>query len=238
MKPFNIIVATIIILIFMFSGCSSQVPQPSSPQPEASEQPDSEEKQANWVFEINDTQQITDEEGLIWNYTLSVYASKSGGTDALGSYTGDIVLDMAPDMNSAKALAEGEGAELLAMLFKHHSQANDISFDIVAYSSETRSELMASAAPDNPLLQVGGPLTSVDALAVFPVTFEATQEPISMTVSDGQSTGSGTIPGGQTTVTVPVEISIKGADAYFYIYNTVHPLSRAFTGIITGDVGD
>jgi hypothetical protein len=254
MKHNRLVLFVLAVLTFVFlpSGCSAPVPQSMPPQssdvpaqasagPSAvqqapeTDQSDAQAKEANWVIEIDDTQQITDDEGLIWNYTLSLYASKAGGTDVLGNYTGEFVLDMEPDLNSAKALAAKEGAELLSMLFKHHSEAQDVAFEVVAYSPEAYSELMKENIPDNPLLQINSS-SATDALSITRVTFNATQEPISMTVDDGSGAYSGTIPGGKTSVNVPVEISINGADALCYIFETVHPLDRAFKGVITGDV--
>jgi hypothetical protein len=239
------------VIIFMLAGCSAQAPQanmdnaasaaPSAsaaPTASASAQPTQTDapKDANWVIEIDDTQQITDEMGLIWNYQISMYASKAGGEDVLGSYTGEIVLNMEPDFDSAKALAAQEGAELLAMLFKHHSEAQNVTFEVVEYDQDTYAQLMKDSAPDNPLLQFDSPTSTADSLAITRVTFNATQEPIDMTVSDDNGTYSGTVPGRQVSVTVPMEITIEGADVYCYIYETVHPLSRAFKGVITGDV--
>lgn len=242
----------IILLVFvlLFAGCNAQAPQSNNntvsaapsvstaPTASATSQPTPTDppKDANWVIEIDDTQQITDEMGLIWNYQMSFYASKAGGEDVLGSYTGEIVLNMEPDFDSAKALAATEGAELLAMLFKHHSEAQNITFDVLAYDQNTYAQLMKDNAPDNPLLQYGNPNSTADSLAVTRVTFEATQEPINMTVSDENGAYSGTVPGRQVSVTVPMEITIEGADVYCYLYETVHPLNRPFQGIVTGDV--
>jgi len=241
----------ILVFVLIFAGCSVQVPQtdldhtasiaPSAsvvPTASASSQPTPTEppKDANWVIEIDDTQQVTDEMGLIWNYQMSMYASKAGGEDVLGSYTGEIVLNMEPDLDSAKALAATEGAELLAMLFKHHSEAQNVTFDVVKYDRDAYSDLMKENAPDNPLLPFGNPTSTADSFAITRVTFDATQEPINMTVSDENGSYSGTVPGRQVSVTVPMEITIEDADVYCYIYETVHPLSRAFKGIVTGDV--
>lgn len=165
-----------------------------------------------------------------------MYLSKAGGKDVLGNYTGEMVLNMEPDLDSAKKLAEREGAELLAMLFKHYSEAKNISFEVVKYSPETRSKLMKENNPDNPLLQINNPAASIDALAITRVTFEATQEPAGGIVREDNTVGGGAGGGGKTSVTVPVEISVEGATVYCHIYGTVHPLGRSFKGVITGDV--
>ncbi len=244
-------IMVVLVMILVCAGCSVQVPQtdfnqaasaaPSvsaaptasaSSEPTPSDQP----KNANWVIEIDDTQQITDDMGLIWNYQISMYASKSGGDDVLGQYTGEIVLNMEPDFDSAKALAATEGTELLSMLFKHYSEAQNVTFELVAYDQDVYSDLMKENAPDNPLLQMGDPNSTADSFAITRATFNATQEPINMTLSDEDGTYSGTVPGRSVTVTVPMEITIQGADVYCFIYETVHPLSRAFKGVVTGDV--
>jgi len=245
------VIAVILVLILVCAGCSVQVPQtdlnqvasaapsvsaaptaPASSEPTPSDQP----KNANWVIEIDDTQQITDDMGLIWNYQISMYASKSGGDDVLGQYTGEIVLNMEPDFDSAKALAATEGTELLSMLFKHHSEAQNVTFELVAYDQDVYSDLMKENSPDNPLLQMGDPNSTADSFAITRTTFNATQEPINMTLSDEDGTYSGTVSGRSVTVTVPMEITIQGANVYCFIYETVHPLSRAFKGVVTGDV--
>ncbi len=247
---FTLFVA-ILLAVSILAGCGVQAPKTDldqaasvaptvsaaptasgSSMPSPSEQP----KNANWAIEIDDTQQITDEMGLIWDYHMTMYASKAGGEDVLGSYTGEIVLNMEPDLNSAKALAASEGTELLAMLFKHHSEAQNVAFDVAAYDSDVYAQLMKENAPDNPLLAFGDPNFTADSFAISRVTFNATQEPIDMTVKDENGTISGTIPGRSVTVTVPMEITIQGANVYCFLYETVHPLSRAFKGVITGDV--
>ena len=243
-----------LISISLLTGCNTKAPQMDSPSAlqstdgepspdeqseepgQQSEQSDRQVREANWIIEIDDTQQITDEMGLIWNYKLSLYASKTGGKDVLGNYSGEIVLDMEPDYDSAKALAQKEGAELLSMLFKHHSEAENIAFEVVEYRPETYSALMKENIPDNPLLQISDPDSETDALAITRITFKATQEPINMTISSEGSVYSGSIPGGETTVNVPMEIMINGASVRFYLFETVHPLERAFEGVVTGDV--
>lgn len=246
---------SVLLFIMLLAGCNAQTPQAEptipaptlqSPQAEPTcvqESPEPEKsdmgaKEATWVIEIDDTQQITDEMGLVWNYRLFIYASKAGGKDVLGNYTGDIVLDMEPDFESAKALAAKEGADLLSMLFKHHSQANNISFEVVAYSPETYAQLMKENIPDNPLLQVNNYTDSIYGLAITRITFETTQEPIDWTISDEEGIYSGTIPGGATTVNVPMEITMDGATVFCHIFQTVHPLDRSFKGVVTGDVID
>jgi hypothetical protein len=238
----------ILITVLLLAGCNTQVPQtglvplPASAEPTAAlqspqpEQSEEQTKEANWVIEIEDTQQITDEEGLIWNYALSMYAVKTGGKDVLGDYTGEIVLNMEPDFESAKALAEREGAELLAMLFKHHSEAKNITFEVIKYSPEAYAELMKENIPDNPLLQISNPSASMIGFAIKTITFEATQEPINMTVAGENGTYSGTIPGKKVSVNVPMEITIEDATAFCHLFETVHPLERSFKGIVTGDI--
>lgn len=245
--------AVVMMAALLLAGCSSAVPKQSPIAPSSAAQPaaseavnstasteplksNEKEKNANWVIEIEDTQQVTDEAGVIWNYKLSMYASKADGTDVLGNYTGEMTLDMDPDIDSVKALAAKEGAELLSMLFRHQSIAKDVSFEVVKYSQETYNSLMKDNASDLQLRPVGLPDSPLDAVAVSKVTFEATQYPINMNVKDGDVAGSATVPGGKTTVTVPAEVEIEGATAYCYIYKTIHPLGRAFKGVVTGDV--
>lgn len=241
-------VIAILVSVLLLAGCAAapkdpaSAPQPTSAKPTAAqqttepEQTQAQAKEATWVIEIDDTQQITDEMGLIWNYKLSMYASKAGGTDVLGNYTGEIVLNMEPDFDSAKALAAREGTELLAMLFKHHSEAKDVAFEIAEYSVDAYAEQMKAAMPDSPLLPVGDPNSQASGFAIAGTTFQATQEPINMTIRDEDGTNSGTVPGRSVTVTVPMEITIEDATVYCFFYGTVHPLERSFKGVITGDV--
>lgn len=198
-------------------------------------QTDQDLKKANWVIEIDDTQQITDTDGLIWNYTLSLYASKMGGTDVNGIYTGEAILNMEPDFESAQALAAREGSELLAMFFKHHSVSQNFTFEIVPYSADVYSKLMKENS-DNPLLRFDDPESKTEGLAITQITFLATQEPLNMTIRDDGEVMSGSVPGGGKTVTVPIVISTEGAIAWCHIYDTVHPLNRTFKGVIAGDV--
>ncbi|MEL7608896.1 MAG: hypothetical protein AAGU74_05280 [Bacillota bacterium] len=243
MKRFRIkglIAAALCALLLI--GCSAPLPQSGSEEPAAaaSAQPGQTNpppKEADWVIEIDDTQQVTDEMGLVWNYKLTMYASKAGGTDALGNYTGELVLEVEPDFESARQLAASEGTELLAMLFKHHSESQDAAFEVIEYTADAYSQMMQQNNPDNPLQGLGDPGASIDGFAVSRVAFAATQEPIDMTIKDDDGdTISGTVPGRAVTVTVPVEITIEGATAYCHIYETVHPLGRSFKGVITGDV--
>jgi hypothetical protein len=248
MKNIKIIgIITMLMAMLLISACGMQEPQTDLSNPEAAEaQPTAIEQppeattdqtvEANWVIEIDDTQQITDDEGLIWKYHLTMYASKAGGEDVSGNYTGEMVLTMEPDFDSAKALAEREGVELLAMLFKHHSEAENVFFEVKEYSQDAYAESMKETVPDNPLLQLGIPDSTADNFAVTRVTFNATQEPINMSLKDEDGGFSGTVPGRKVTVNVPMEITIEGATACCYIYETVHPLERAFLGVITGDV--
>ena len=233
----------VLLSVLMLVGCSAQAPSSQSSsqnEPTAAEQssqpaPTKEQtKEANWVIEINDSQQVTDADGLVWNYKLSMYASKTGGNDVLGNYTGEIVLNMEPDLDSAKALAAREGAQLLAMLFEHRSEAQNVSFEVMEHDADQYAKLMKQAMPDDPLLQFD-PTTTIDCFAITNVTFQATQKPIQMTISDDEGAISGSVPGRTVTVTVPMELTIEGATVYCHIYETVHPVG-AFKGVITGDV--
>ncbi len=237
----------LLLCLMLLTSCSTPVQQsnvaaPSS-QPGASKsavtptpQPalqGTKPQNGDFTIAIEDTQQITDEMGLIWNYQLSMTASKTGGGDVLGNYAGEMVLTMEPDFESAQILAQKEGAELLSMLFKHHAEAENTAFELIQFSPEAYAELMKNNIPDNPLLQLSAPNTTTESFAVSRVTFHATQEPINMTVRDDSGTGSGTIPGRQVTVEVPMEIGVEGSRVTCFIYETVHPLSRAFYGTIS-----
>lgn len=200
-----------------------------------SEHPSEAPKEATWIVDISDTQQITDEMGLIWNYSLMLHASKPGGVDATGDYSGEAILSIEPDMASAQALAAAEGTQLIAMLFNYHAECENLSFTIIPFVPDKYAELMEQYNPDNPLARLN-PGDSSDFFAIISAVFSATQEPISMTLSGDKGTISGTVPGRAATVDVPTEISIDGASAYCFFYNTPHPLARAFKGTITGDV--
>lgn len=249
-------VSMIFLCILLLTGCQTQASQnnsadsaasgsPVTAAPTASSEPSAQQtqkpaesdapKDANWVIEIDDTQQITDEIGIIWNYTLTFYASNHGGKDVLGDYSGEAVLKIEPDLASVQAAAAREGSQLLAMLFKYHAEAEDVSFEVFEFSQDKYAELMKENMPDNPLMQFN-PGDAIDFFSVSSTTFDATQEPIDMTIADDDGTFSGTVPGRSTSVNVPFEISFDGATAYCFFYDTPHPLARAFKGVVTGDV--
>lgn len=225
------------------AGASSSVPSkmdssvmPSDAQ-QAPEPPQTNAppKNATWVLDINDTQQITDELGIIWNYTLTFHASKPGGTNVTGEYTGEALLKIEPDFGTTQAAAARDGTQLLSMLFNYHAECETLTFIVEKFTEEEYTAQMKQYNKDIPLLPLD-PGVSTDFFAVTGAVFNATQEPITMTIQDddGPKTGSG--GGGGTTVNVPTEISVDGATAYVFFYNTPQPLERAFKGTITGDV--
>lgn len=233
----------VLILALLMAGCAAQAGPDAPPAPAANApadtpapQPtDEQPKEATWSIDISDTQQITDEMGLLWNYTLTFHASKPGGVDAAGEYQGEAVLKIEPDMGSAQALAAREGTQLLAMLFDYHAECESLTFTIAPFSQDAYAEQMKRHNPDNPLAPLN-PGDATDCFAITSATFNATQESIPMTISDGKDVISGSVPGRSTTVSVPAEITTDGATAFCFFYNTPHPLARAFKGTITGDV--
>lgn len=240
-------IVIILILALLVTGCAAQV-APGAPQarantrqsaataPPDTPQPTNEPpKQATWSIDISDTQQITDEMGLLWNYTLTFHASKPGGTDPTGDYEGEAVLKIEPDMGSAQALAAKEGTQLLAMVFNYHAQCENLTFTIAPFSQDAYAAQMKAHNPDNPLAPFN-PGEATDYFAITSATFNATQESIPMTISNGKDVISGSVPGRSTTVSVPTEITADGASAYCFFYDTPHPLARAFKGTVTGDV--
>lgn len=229
---------------FCLSGCGSAAPaapqdapetEPSAPPAASPETTQEQEAEATWVVEIDDTQQITDEEGVIWNYTLTLYASKPGGVDATGEYTGEATLKIEPDFDSVRQLAANEGAELLSMLFDFHAECDSLSFEMVPYSQDAYATRMKAVNPDNPLaaLSLG---IDIDDFALVSAAFTATQVPVNVTLESDGTVASAEGPGSTTQVAVPTEISTYGAAAYCYFYGTPHQLARAFSGTVTGDV--
>ncbi len=203
-----------------------------APEPSSSREPP---KNATWVLDINDTQQITDEMGIVWNYTLTFHASKPGGTNVTGEYAGEAFLEIEPDFGTVQAAAASEGTQLLSMIFNYYAQCESLTFVVEKFSMEEYNAQMKQYNKDSPL-QPLEPGVAMDFFAVTGAVFNATQEPVTMTIQDedGPKTGSG--GGGGTTVNVPTEISVDGATAFVFFYNTPHPLARAFKGTITGDV--
>jgi hypothetical protein len=191
--------------------------------------------EATWVIEIDDTQRITDEMGLIWNYTLTLHASKPGGTDVAGDYEGEAVLTIEPDFESARQLAAREGTMLLSMLFSFHAECESLSFEVIPFSQDEYAARMKKANPDNPLagLSTG---EGTDFFAIASAAFTATQEPVTMTIEDDGEIRTGTGPGSTMEVAVPTELSTDGAKVYCFFYDTPHPLACAFQGTVTGDV--
>lgn len=208
----------------------SQTPT-SSTSPRPSDAP----KNATWVIDVSDSQQITDSMGIIWNYTLTFHASKPGGTSATGTYNGDAQLKIEPDFASAQAAAASEGTTLLSMLFNYHAECQALSFVVEKFTPEAYAEQLKPFSKDIPLqpLVTG---TEADFFAVTGAAFNGTQEPITMTIQDDDGPKTGTGGGGGAAVTVPTEITLDGATAYIHFYGTPHPLDRAFKGTVTGDV--
>jgi hypothetical protein len=214
---------------------------PSAAPTEAARQtPDSQQateppKNATWVIEINDTQQVTDEMGIIWNYTLTFHASKPGGTDVTGEYAGEANLTIEPDFDSVQAAAASEGTILLSMIFNYYANCESLSFVVEKFSEGEYTAGQREFNKDAPLHPLE-PGTDIDFFSFGNALFSATQEPITMTIQedDGPRTGSG--GGGGDAVNVPIEISVDGASVYLFIYNAPHALGEAFEGIVTGDV--
>jgi hypothetical protein len=233
----------ILILALLMAGCAAQAGPDAPPAPAANDPTDTpapqptngQPREATWSIDISDTQQITDEMGLLWNYTLTFHASKPGGTDPAGEYQGEAVLNIEPDIGSAQALAAREGTQLLAMVFNYHAECESLTFTIASFSQDGYAEQMKTYNPDDPLTQFN-PDDATDYFAITSATFNATQESIPMTISDGKDVISGSVPGRSTTVSVPTEITTDGATAYCFFYDTPHPLARAFKGTVTGDV--
>lgn len=237
-------VIIMILFVLMLSGCMAQssdpagaLPaptentQPTPVNPQATEPP----KQASWVIEVNDTKQYTDELGIIWNYTLTLYASKPGGTNVTGEYLGEANLKIEPDIGTVQTAAASEGTTLLSMIFNYYADCESLSFvvekfDEAEYAAE-QTEFNKNAGLQS--LETG---ENMDFFAFGDGVFNATQEPVTMTIQTekGPKTGSG--GGGGATVDVPIEISIEGATAYIFIYNLPQPLGDAFKGTVTGDV--
>lgn len=215
-------------------GQEQQEQQGQESAPQATGEED-QPVEATWAIEIDDTQQVADEMGLLWNYTLALYASKPGGADATGEYEGEAVLKIEPDFDSAKALAAREGTELLSMLFRYQAECAQLSFEIVPFSEGEYAARMKAANPDDPLTQFD-PGASTDFFAVVSATFDASQDSIVMTINDDGEIKTGSTPGRAASVTVPVEITFNGANAYCFIYNTPHTLDKAFKGTASGDV--
>lgn len=195
----------------------SVTPENTAPTPAAEEL-----KNATWVMEINDTQEYTDELGIIWKYTLTLHASKPGGTDVTGEYAGDAVLKIEPDFESVQAAAAGEGTELLSMIFNYSAACDSLSFVVEEYFKETE---------DVPL----APLVPTDFIAESSAIFNATQEPVAMTIQDADGVFSGAGGGGQTTVDVLFRIDITGASVSLKFDNLPQPFETSFNGTISGD---
>jgi hypothetical protein len=257
----RVVVILVFVLVCMsqLAGCTTQAPQTGSPNAAPADSPagtaplaespvpsDAQNapqssptseapKNATWVIDINDTQHVTDELGIIWNYTLTFHASKPGGTDVLGEYAGEAVLKIEPDFDSVKAAAAAEGTELLSMLFNYHAECDAVSFEVFEFSMDKFAELMKEHNPDNPLSQFNAG-DATDFFTVGTATFNSTQEPVSMTIQTDEGPFSGSGGGGGITVNVPFDISVDGATAYIYFYSMPHPGVPGFKGTITGDV--
>jgi hypothetical protein len=205
---------------------SSAAPSDEQQAPEPSPS-DNEPKQATWVIDINDTQQITDETGIVWNYTLTFHASKPGGTNVTGEFAGEAILKIEPDFASAQAAAAREGTELLAMIFNYHAECESLSFVVEKVIQEEQGD-----DGDLPL----APLVPKDFSAVSSAIFNSTQEPVGMTIQTDEGPFSGSGGGGGVTIDVPFEIIIYGASVSVFFGSMPHTGVPAFNGTITGDV--
>jgi hypothetical protein len=218
------------------STASSSEPAASDTQPMAATVPaNAAPTKATWVVDINDTQQITDDNGIIWNYTLTFHASKPGGRDVTGEFAGDALLKIEPDFASAQAAAAKEGTQLLALIFNYRAECEGLTFTVEKFSQDDYAAQMqeyTKTVPYQPL----DPGVSTDFFAVTNAVFNSTQEPVAGTIQTDKGPFSAAGGGGGTTVSVLTDISVDGASAYVFLYNTPHPLARAFTGTITGDV--
>jgi hypothetical protein len=230
-----------VLICLVFTGCNLKLPgsanlgnpdgsaapsgelQSATPENAAATPSAEEPKNATWVMEIDDTQEYTDELGIIWNYTLTLHASKPGGTDVTGEYAGDAVLKIEPDFESVQSAAAREGTELLSMIFNYSAECDSLSFVVEEYFKETG---------DVPL----APLVPTDFIAESSALFNATQEPVGMTIQDDDGVFSGAGGGGAATVDVPFRIDITGASVSIKFDNLPQPFETSFNGTISGDV--
>ncbi len=237
----------VLILALLMAGCAAQAGPDAPPAPAANDpaanaptdtpapqSTDEQPKEATWSIDISDTQQITDEMGLLWNYTLTFHASKPGGVDAAGEYQGEAVLKIEPDMGPPRRSPPGKArsfspcCSITCGMRKPDVYNRPVQPGRVCGTDE-------AAQSDNPLAPLN-PGDATDCFAITSATFNATQESIPMTISDGKDVISGSVPGRSTTVSVPAEITTDGATAFCFFYSTPHPLARAFKGTVTGDV--
>jgi hypothetical protein len=212
---------------------ASQAP---SATPSPSPKPADQAKDADWLMQVDDTQDYTHpKSGILYHCNLYIYTTKSGGKDVLGEYTGQFVFKMEPDAKSIQELFGEDdavidsftGANLIV-------EANAAVFTLQNYSDEAYSDGMKTIMPDQPLLQMP-PDIKPDAMALELIDAKFRYEESSLTAHDKDGgSGEGWAPGMSKSVSEPIVLEIRGGTAYVTLPR--YGLDRAFKGTLVGTV--
>lgn len=194
-------------------------------------------KNADWIMQVDDTQDYTYEgSGIRYHCQLYLYASKTGGTDVLGHYTAQIVLKMEPDAQQLAAMLAEDG-EIVDSLSGGDTRFESIgaTFDMVAYSAKSFSATLKEIAPNQPLLQMALPGTGENAMALKVHTMSMVlTAPEGTSHDENGNEGAGWGGGSTRTVEQPIVILVNGGTAY--VTFPKYEFERPFKGTIVGTV--
>ncbi len=207
----------VICLIFIFAaGCGQEnlpgPPSASASQASASvtapEDPSSQPVQSDWTLEVDSTIN-TKINGYDLKCTLTVYATKQGGTDELGLYGGEATLKYSYDMSSGGVAgnAQGEGED------------GSVVIDITPYDPEKYADSQGDASALAPLVEY-----DAMALGSFNVTGAG--------ISNESAGGADWSKQESKSVAVPFKMTILGGQVEIELPSLAP--GNKFTGILTG----
>lgn len=194
-------------------------------------------KNADWVIQLDDTQEYTNKEsGFLYHCNLYLYATKAGGTDVLGAYTGQIVLKMEPDLEQ---LAEMIGEDGLIVDSISGGgvllEGFGADFEMVAYNAKDYAKTMKEIFPDQPGLQMTYPNTSINAMALELISMKFHYDSVEASGHDESgNVGQGWGNNAESETEEPVVIQVDGATVYVSFPR--YGFDRAFKGTVVGNV--
>jgi hypothetical protein len=210
----NFIIALVLALLLVMSGCS--VKDAEAANPEAVD----EILECNWILKVDQTIPIKEGDVTV-NYSLFLVAQKTGGTDVYGTYEGAAYIGSQLDASelAREFIKIGGGFDLNAF-------ANNLSFEIEPFDKQRYS---AYGSKDNASLP---PLVDYESMALISPEMKGgviinTKVKAADGLQGGYSeSGSGASP-------VAMKIAIKSGKVHVDI--PAFRIDRSFEGLITGE---